>query len=305
MDLEIKTVLITGGTGFIGKALCAHLIKLGFRVYVLTRMRISSQSNHNKGITYVNTLNALGDVAINVIINLAGETISKRWTKRVKENIYNSRILTTRNIVDYIKSLQQRPSVLISGSAVGYYGTDPQKVFDEEAYPSNMKEGFAQHLCKSWEEEAKQAETLGVRVVLLRIGPVLEKEGGMLSKLLPSFYLGLGGTIGNGTQWLSWIDRDDLISLIIFIISHSKIHGPVNATAPHPVSYAQFASSVAKSIRRPCLLKMPGFLLKIIFGQMAEEIMLQGQQVLPRKALQHGFEFRYPMIEESLKKIFN
>lgn len=305
MNLELKTVLLTGGTGFIGNALCMRLIGSGFHVYVLTRRKNLSMANHNNKMIYITTLEALNDITIDVIINLAGETIAQRWTDKTKANIYDSRILTTRHIVSYIKSSHIKPKLLISGSAVGYYGTDPEKIFDEETNISDSEKGFAQYLCQSWEKEARQAEDLGMRIVLLRIGPVLEKNGGMLSKLFPSFYLGLGSIIGNGRQWLSWIDRDDLIDLILFIIANPKISGPVNATAPYPITNREFSFALAKSIKRPCLFKMPDFILKSIFGQMADEIMLHGQKVLPKKALDHGFEFRYPTIEKSLQKIYS
>jgi len=304
MDLELKTALVTGGTGFIGTVLCARLVQSGFKVYVLTRAKSRALPSHNNLIAYVNKLEALGNVEIDVIINLAGEAISRRWTRKAKENIYNSRILTTRYIIDYMKSLKKRPQLFISGSAVGYYGGDSLKVFDEETGFSNDPKGFAQYLCQSWEAEAQHAETLGVRVVLVRIGPVLEKNGGILSKLLPSFYLGLGSQIGSGRQWFSWIDRDDLIDLILFIISNTQISGPINATAPNPITNKDFSLALAKVINRPCLIKTPEFILRLIFGQMAEEIMIQGQKVLPQKALNHGFHFVYPTLEKSLEKIF-
>lgn len=303
MNVHSKTVLVTGGTGFIGKALCSELIASGFDVYVLTRRKRSLQATDQNTIKYLTSLDALAGKDIDVIINLAGETISQRWTRQAKKNIYDSRIVTTQRIVDFMKTLHKRPTVLISGSAVGYYGTDPQKVFVEET-GLTQEQGFAQQLCQTWEEEAKQAEHLGVRVVLLRIGPVLEKGGGMLSKLFPSFYLGLGGIIGNGQQWLSWIDRDDLIALILFIIANPQLYGPINATAPQPVTNADFSKTFAKILNRPCFIKTPGFLLKTIFGEMADEIMLQGQKVVPQKALHHGFKFRYPTIDQSLQKIF-
>jgi uncharacterized protein (TIGR01777 family) len=304
MNLESKAFLVTGGTGFIGHALCTRLREAGFHVYVLTRRKELSLSNHDDGNIYITTLNTLNNIEIYGIINFAGEPISQRWTKKVKKKIYDSRIVTTRQIVAYIASLKKKPTLLISSSAVGYYGTDAQKIFDEETDIPAKEGGFAQPLCKYWEEEARKAEALGVRVVLLRIGPVLEKDGGILSKLLPSFYLGLGSTIGNGEQWLSWIDRDDLIALIFFIIAHSKICGPINATAPHPVTHKHFASTLAKTLGRLCLLRIPSFVLQFIFGQMADEIMLAGQNVQPQKALLDGFEFRYPTIEKSLQKIF-
>jgi hypothetical protein len=304
MDLELKTLLVTGGTGFIGVVLCERLAESGFKVYVLKRMESRPVHSHNNSIIYVNKLGVLDDIEIDVVINLAGEAISQRWTRKAKENIYNSRILTTRYIINYMRSIKKRPQLFISGSAVGYYGGDSLKVFDEETGFSNDPKGFAQYLCQSWEAEARRAETLGVRVVLLRIGPVLEKNGGILSKLLPSFYLGLGSQIGSGRQWFSWIDRDDLIDLILFIISNTQIYGPINATAPNPVTNKDFSLALAKAINRPCLIKTPEFILRLIFGQMAEEIMIQGQKVLPQKALHHGFRFVYPTLEKSLEKIF-
>lgn len=303
MDSETKTVLVTGGTGFIGKALCKQLVNSGFKVYVFTRKQKYLSQTNGSAISYTNTLNQLSNIKIDIIINLAGETISKRWSKTVKEKIYTSRILTTRHLIDYIRSQQNRPKLLISGSAVGYYGTHSQTPFDEESDMSSSAKGFAHSLCKAWEDEAQQAKALGVRVVLLRMGPVLAKDGGILSKLLPSFYLGLGSQIGDGKQWLSWIDREDLINLILFIISHTQIQGPINATAPTPVSNQDFSLTLAKAIQRPCLLKMPACFLKLLFGKMAEEIMLEGQKVLPQKALNYGFQFSYPRLEQSLSKI--
>lgn len=300
MSTEVKTVLVTGGTGFIGIPLCKQLLTSGYKVYVLTRAKRYLQ---DRDISYVNAFSELKNIDFDIIINLAGESISKRWTKIMKENIYKSRILTTHQIIDYIRSKEQKPKLLISGSAVGYYGTHAEKTFDESSI-SNEAQKFSQSLCKKWEDEAKCAEVFGVRVVLLRIGPVLEKDGGMIDKLLPSFYMGLGSQIGDGRQWISWIDRDDLINLILFISSNDHIEGPINATAPVPVTNKDFSLALAKTINRPCFLKTPGFIFKLIFGQMADEIMLKGQKVLPKKALSHGFRFSYPTIEQSLTKIF-
>ncbi len=300
--LQIKKILVTGGTGFIGKALCARLSASGFQVLVLTRRKNMRSSAHN--ITYVNKLDELDGISIDVIINLAGETISQRWSQATKKIIYDSRINTTRNIIEYIKSRSQKPQLLISGSAVGFYGTDPQKTFDETTDVSHKEREYAQYLCKAWEEEAKPAELLGIRVVILRMGVVLEKDGGILSKLLPSFYFGCGAQIGDGKQWLSWIARDDLIDLILFIIDHNDMHGAINATAPNPIKNRDFSLELAKNINRPCFFKTPGWILKALFGEMAAELMLQGQKVVPKEALSHGFNFSYPTIESALNKIF-
>lgn len=301
MNSELKTVLVTGGTGFIGKKLCEHFLTSGYRVYVLTRSKRYAQ---HPGITNVNDLNELSQIDIDVIINLAGETISKRWTKKNKASMYSSRIVTTRCLVDSMRPKQNRPKLLISASAIGYYGTHPHAVFEEESDIAMTASGFAHSLCSAWEEEAKRAEQLGVRVILLRIGPVLEKNGGVLSKLLPSFYSGLGGQMGDGEQWFSWIDRDDLINLISFLILNTQIDGPVNATAPYPVTNRTFSLALAKAIHRPCFLKMPRIIFKLLFGEMADEIMLKGQKVIPKKALAHGFNFSYPTLQQSLEKIF-
>lgn len=305
MTLEVKTVLVTGGTGFIGKALCETLAKEGLHVYVLTRKKKVSGSGNLKKVFYIQELEDLHCVEINIIINLAGETIAKRWTRKSKDKIFSSRIETTRRIIDYIVSSQIKPALLISGSAVGYYGTDSHSVFDEDIKPSATEAGFSHNLCKSWEEEARKAEKFGVRVVLLRIGPVLEQGGGLLSKLLPSFYLGLGSIIGDGTQWISWIDRDDLITLILFIINNPNICGPINATAPNPIRNKEFSLSLAKRLKRLCMIRAPRCMLKLIFGEMADEIMLKGQKVLPKRALHCGFEFKYPTLEQSLEKILH
>ncbi|MCE3238903.1 MAG: cell division inhibitor-like protein [Gammaproteobacteria bacterium] len=304
MTKQVKNFLITGGTGFIGKALSESLLKHGYIIYILTRNKNLNSERSNQEKNYINNLSEIQNIDIDIIINLAGETISKRWTEDAKKRIYSSRIVTTRDLVNYMRSKKTKPTLFISGSAVGYYGTDLKKTFNEEDSASNVNPQFASSLCKAWEDEASQAVALGVRTVFLRIGPVLEKDGGILKKLLPSFYLGLGSQIGDGKQWLSWIDRYDLIKLILFIIHQQNIDGPINATSPNPVTNKEFSCALAKALKRPCFLKIPGFILKLIFDQMADEIMVKGQKVLPQKALIHGFEFSYPTIEQSFEKIF-
>ncbi len=302
--MESKTVLVTGGTGFIGRPLCLKLQELGFCIYVLTRKKNLHSSKQSRGIIYIHSWESLNNVVIDIIINLSGETIAQRWTKQTKVNIYDSRIQTTRQIIEYIRSQPEKPTLLISASGVGVYGTDREKTFTEETSLSPVASCFSQELCKSWEYEARKAEAFGVRVVLLRIGPVLEKDGGILSKLFLSFYMGLGSTIGRGEQAFSWIDRDDLIDLILFVMAHPKITGDLNATAPEPVTYKKFAKTLANTLRRPCFLSIPDFVFLGVFGQMAKEIMLEGQKVLPQKALLNGFKFQYVSLEKSLQKIF-
>lgn len=304
MSKEAKKILITGGTGFIGKPLCDHLVKEGYKLYILTRNEKLNGKIDQQAKFYLNNLSEIQNIDIDIVINLAGESIAQRWTDDAKHRIYNSRISTTRELVNFMSSKQTPPALFISGSAVSYYGANDEKALSEESIPETTNSEFARSLCEAWENEASHAADLGIRSVILRIGPVLEKDGGMLAKLLLSFRLGLGTQIGDGRQLLSWIDRDDLIKLIIFIIHQRNIDGPVNATSPNPVTNKEFSLALAQALNRPCFLKTPGFILKLIFGQMAEEIMLSGQKVLPKKAIRYGFEFCYPTIQQSLSKIF-
>ena len=297
-NLQGKNILVTGGTGFIGRALCQALLAHQAKVFVLTRGSGVTRDQ----ITFINNLDQLGNTPIHTIINLAGEPIAQRWTGAAKQRMRDSRLGTTAAVVDYMRTAPSKPSVLISGSAIGYYGTDATATFNETTPPCDTAP-FARQLCADWEAAALQAEALGVRTVLLRIGAVLEKDGGMLAKLLPPFRLGMGGPIGDGRQWLSWIDREDIILLMLHIIATPSLRGPVNATAPEPVVNTHFAQALAGVLHRPCLLPAPAFLLRAAFGEMPDEIMLAGQKVLPQKALDSGFVFRYPTLQASLQKI--
>ena len=295
-DLHNKNILVTGGTGFVGRALCDALAASGAHVIVLSRRARSPQGA-------IRTISRLEDVGadIDIIINLAGEPIAQRWTKAAKDKIRNSRIDTTAAVVQYMSACRKKPDLFISGSAIGYYGTDEDTLFEESTPPGDGGP-FSRQLCADWESEATKAEALGVRTVFLRIGAVMERDGGMLAKLLMPFRLGLGGRVGSGEQSLSWIDRDDLIRLILHIIRTPALRGPVNATSPHPVSNDEFSHALADALHRPCLFPVPGFVLRLIFGDMPGEIMLAGQRVFPRKAIESGFTFLYPRIEASLEK---
>lgn len=295
-NLREKKILVTGGTGFVGKPLCSALSARGAEVFVLTRKTVRSFSD----ITYVSSLTGLKD--IDIIINLAGETVAQRWTRSAKSKIRNSRLDVTASVIDYIRSASRKPDLLISASAIGYYGTDANADFSEVSPPTNTSP-FSRELCTAWESAALEAKEYGVRTVILRIGAVLEKDGGMLARLLLPFRLCLGGKIGDGRQWISWIDRDDLVKLIIHAIETPDIQGAVNATAPTPVSNEFFSRTLASTLHRPCLLPVPGLFLRAIFGDMAEELMLKGQKVFPRKALDSGFIFDYPDLKSSLQKI--
>ena len=294
-NLKAKKILVTGGTGFVGKALCKKMSDLGAEMIILSRRKTPGT---------IQNLDQIGAEKIDMIVNLAGETIAQRWTASTKEKIRNSRIDTTKSIIDFIQKSKHKPSVLVSASAIGYYGAAETVEFNESTPPLPNSAPFSSALCKDWESEAFKAEKLGVRTVALRIGAVLGKNGGMIGKMLVPFQLGLGGAIGHGRQWLSWIDLDDLVGMIIFALTQDNLSGAVNAVSPQPVRNKEFTQSLARVLGRPCLFNTPGFVLKAAFADMAHEIMLQGQFVVPQKALQSGYTFLYPTLSSSLEKIF-
>lgn len=301
-------VVVTGGTGFIGRSLCERLVSLGHAVTVLTRDPARARVRLAPPISLVGwegfrgptdgLMAALGDG--DVIINLAGAPIAAgRWTAQIKERLRSSREGTTSALVAALSKLRTRPVLLISASAIGYYGPRQDEALTEES-PSGS--GFLASLCREWEAAARAAERLGVCVVLPRVGVVLGRDGGALAKMLPAFRCGLGGPVGSGTQWISWIHLDDLIDLLLFLLNEPAL-GPVNATAPHPVTNREFARTLGQVLRRPALAWAPSPALRILFGEMAEELLLTGQRVLPHRAQSMGFRFRHPTLPEALHAI--
>jgi hypothetical protein len=239
------------------------------------------------------------DYAPEVIVNLAGEPLAAgRWTQRRKQRFYDSRINLTGRLYDFCVARGHKPAVVISGSAIGYYGPGDQPL-DEH---STAVDGFSHQLCKTWEQSAKRFETLGTRVCYLRTGIVLGEEGA-LARMLPPFKLALGGPIGSGKQGMSWIHINDMVGAILHCINNPQIGGPVNATAPHPVSNAEFSTCLGVALNRPARLPMPALMVKLLFGEMGEELLLQGQYVLPNKLLANDFQFQYPDLEQALQQI--
>jgi hypothetical protein len=239
--------------------------------------------------------------AYECIINLAGQALpEKRWNDKVKKDIYESRIQTTQRVISYMEKAKEKPKLLISGSAIGFYGDSLEKVFTENSEPATP--GFPSHLCQDWEGEAMKASQWGVRVCLLRTGIVLGKGGGALAEMAPLFKLGLGAQMGDGQQWMSWIHREDVGGIIEFLIHHPDLKGPFNLTSPFPVRNREFTKSLAHVLHRPSFLKLPPFLVKILFGEMGESLLLKGQQVLPDKILKAGYVFQYPHLEEALRE---
>jgi uncharacterized protein (TIGR01777 family) len=295
------TFLITGGTGFIGSLLTENLLNQNKQVVVLTRQNIPSFGSINSNLQFINNLSQLTK-QIEVIINLAGSPIATYWTTSNKQKIWESRINTTKQLVQFIAQQKIPPKLFISGSAIGYYGTNHQTIFSEnsQATPQNL---FSQQLCATWEQEAQLAKPY-TRVALLRTGVVLAKNAGMLKKLLPSFKLKLGSIIGNGQQPISWIHWQDLISVINFIINNYYLSGPINAVAMHN-TFSEFANSLAKSLHQPCFFKTPAAVAKLLFGQMGAELILSGQRVCPFKLNECGFNFSYYNLDLAFQNIFS
>jgi len=303
--MGVMNLLITGGTGLIGQSLCNFLIKKGYQIFIISRRAQKYSQTSNRNPRYFSDFSEIHDKKIDVVINLSGETIAQRWTKSAKKRIFESRIVMTQKLVQYLQEQELRPAVFISASAVGYYGSGFSKTeWSESDYVSLDQHSFSQTLCHAWEEAASRVQSLGIRTVILRIGPVLSPSGGLIGQLKWSFLVGLGASIGHGEQFLSWIDLRDLIRLIDFAIENREMQGPINATAPCPVSYKEFAYHLARLYHRPCFFQIPGFFLKWILGDMAEELLIRGQYVLPHKALKFGFDFHYPSLEASLKTLF-
>ena len=295
--------LVTGGSGFIGRKLCQLLINSGHDVTIVTRNKENTAKLFNGRLTLIDHISQAQD-GYDVIINLAGESLADgRWTDAKKKKIYDSRINTTKDIVDYIQKAKNKPSLLINGSAIGFYATHETDVFHEDSKPAGKD--FAQNLCEKWENEGDLAKKHNVRVAYLRTGIVLGEDGGPLAQMLFPFEFCLGGKMGSGKQWMSWIHIDDLIGIIVHIINHENIEEGVNGTSPNPVMNKDFTKALGKAMKRPTLLAIPAFNLRLLLGEMADAILLKGQKVLPKKALDTGYQFQYHRIDEALNQIIN
>jgi uncharacterized protein len=290
--------LITGGSGFIGSALCRSLIADGHRVTVLTRDIPRARGRVPDAAFVVDRLDFAQDV--DAVVNLAGENLAgHRWTAVRKHEFVASRIGMTKRLLNWFERQDSPPAVLVSGSAIGWYGPCGDEELDEDADPGD---DFSAHLCRDWEAEANKAEALGLRVCCVRTGIVLGADGGALKQMLLPFRLGIGGRIGSGRQWMSWIAREDIVALIRWLADSAAARGAYNGTAPSPVTNAEFARTLGTALHRPALLPTPAFALKILFGEMAD-ILLTGQRVVPKRATAEGFAFKYPDLASALAAI--
>jgi hypothetical protein len=297
-------ILITGGTGFVGKHLTSRFVREGYEVTILSRSPKGS-GEVPKGTSYLigdPTRKGPWQEAIpnhDVIINLAGASIFRRWSDEYKKLIRESRVSTTRNIVEGIPSNPRGPIAFFSTSAVGYYGFYGDEELDEESPPGN---DFLARLAIEWEKEALKAKEKGARVIITRFGIVLGEKGGALGQMIPLFKKFIGGPIGSGQQWFSWVHIKDLAEAFVFLIEHPEISGPVNVCSPNPVKNKDLARVLGKALHRPSFMPAPGFMIKLVLGEFGS-VILEGQRVLPRRLLKKGFTFQYPDIDKALQSI--
>ncbi|MDJ0775783.1 MAG: TIGR01777 family oxidoreductase [Mastigocoleus sp. MO_167.B18] len=302
-------IAITGATGFVGSRLVERLISQGHELVILSRSIQRAQKvfpttafKNLEIVGYTSTVSGDWQNAINgcdAVVNLAGEPIAEgRWTPERKKVILDSRKLGTQKIVEAIGNADSKPKVLVNASAIGYYGTSQTATFDETSSAGN---DFLAQVTTEWESEAGKVKDLGVRLVILRFGIVLGM-GGALGKMITPFKLFAGGPLGDGQQWFSWIHVDDVVGLILQALNNSQMEGIYNATAPEPVRMSQFCDTMGKVMNRPSWLPVPGFALEALLGE-AATVVLQGQQVLPKRTLESGFEYKYPKLQTALEGI--
>ncbi|MFH7526147.1 TIGR01777 family oxidoreductase [Aeromonas enteropelogenes] len=294
-------ILITGGTGFIGRRLVAHL-KVNHEVVVLSRQGSRAYTLLGHDIKVLDSLDRLDDLNdVDAVINLAGEPIAAgRWSEQRKQLLCDSRWLLTEQLVDLIKLSTTPPKVLINASAIGWYGRQNDAPLDEQCQTPHDE--FTHQLCQQWETLAQEARSRLTRVCIVRIGLVLGTDGGALPKMLPPYRFGLGGPMGAGNQVMSWIHVQDLVRAILFLLEHGECDGIFNGTAPHPVSNREFSQALAHTLRRPHLFFVPAALLRLMMGE-ASDLLLTGQHVLPARLQQAGFHFTYPELPQALTNL--
>jgi uncharacterized protein (TIGR01777 family) len=291
-------ILITGASGLIGKALQNSFAEKGHDLLLAGRSepRAANQIQWTIENGFAEPRRLEG---IDAFIHLAGENISAlRWTDEKKRAIRDSRVLGTRSVVDAIGKLKQKPKVFIAGSATGYYGDRGDEVMTENDVPGDT---FLSEVCKAWEAESRRAEDLGIRSVLLRTGIVLSKDGGALAEMLTPFKLGVGGVVGSGRQWMSWISLEDVVGAINFALENDELSGPINIVAPNPVTNKEFTRTLGEVIHRPTILPLPQFAVKLAFGEMGDALLLDSTRVAPERLTNSGFKFKFEKLKLALR----
>ncbi len=296
-------ILLTGGTGLIGRQLCRALLAEGHALTVLSRNPGSVPAKCGAGVTAMASLDEWqADRNFDAVINLAGEPIvDARWTAQRKQALWDSRVTLTENLVRHIAAATRKPGVLLSGSAIGYYGDRGDTPLDENAAAGT---DFPARLCKSWEAAALAAEASGVRVCLLRTGLVLSRQGGLLGRMRLPFGLGLGARLGNGKQWMSWIHMDDYVAILLRLLHDKQASGPHNLTAPQPATNRQFTATLARVLHRPAPFILPAWFLKSVMGERAC-LLLEGQKVLPQKIGSAGYRFAFARLADALQDLMD
>lgn len=297
-------VLITGGSGFVGQRLCERLVAEGHEPQVVSRSPNAARGQLPKACDVRESAQAFVDSPPEALVNLAGESIAaKRWSDEQKEELIQSRLKATQQLIVLCEQLkdngQPLPKVMVSASAMGYYGDQGDNKVTEDTPPNDE---FAHRLCAKWESAAKEVEAFGVRLAILRIGLVLDAGGGSLQKMLLPFKLGLGGRFGDGTQFMPWIHREDLVEAIVFLLKAESLSGPFNASAPHPVTNAEFTKTLANTLNRPTIFPVPAFVLKAMLGEMSR-LLLTGADMRPARLEAAGFTFQYPTLDKALGAI--
>lgn len=296
-------ITVTGATGLLGTRLARELLAAGHSLHVLGRRRPSGLPSSVRFSEWVASEDEPPPESIakaDAIVHLAGEPVAQRWTTEVKQRIRTSRVDGTRHLVNALTSQSRRPQVLVSASAIGFYGSRGDEILTETARPGD---DFLARVALDWERAAEMAESLGIRVVRLRFGMVLG-HGGALAKMLPPFRLGLGGRLSSGKQWVSWIHIEDAIRVILFALDNAAVQGAINATAPNPVTNADFTKELAAALHRPAIFPVPRLVLRMMFGEMAD-VVLASQRVVPKAALAAGFRFRHAELRPALARLLS
>lgn len=299
-EVRSLTVIVAGASGLVGRALASRLVGQGHRVCKLVR-RHAGASDEIRWDPAAGDCDPTVLAGADAVINLAGENLAAgRWTPSRREAILRSRTDTTGTLVATMSRSARRPAVFINASATGIYGDRGDEVLTEA---SAIGTGFLADVCRAWEAPLATARQLGIRTIALRTGVVLTPQGGALAKMLPAFSAGVGGRLGNGRQWMSWITLEDLLGVIDHVLVHEACNGPINAVAPQPVTNAEFTTALGRALRRPTVLPVPAFMLRLLFGQMADEALLSSTRVVPKALLDNGFEFRQAQIETALPQL--